>query len=267
MTAFSSRQAGPSQQNENPEFLGFLVISADAYFEVAALFEEPGPVDPATFIALLQKHYGVVNVCYLDVYPGRALLHLHRSHHNLPASWTKTYHERSLYSVDAILQEGMRSVRPLDWEELRPRFPRGEIVFELAEAHGIPCRGLTFPQISRGRSAAMLSVNVDVSKREWPTYRGCYLRDIQALASFFHASLQRPRRDGERKPMPELTDREYEVLKWSAAGKSYWEISMILGVSERTVRFFMTNARQKLDVVTNTQAVAQAIWHGLISPA
>lgn len=248
------------------KFFGVPVIQADAYFEVAALFEETEPVDPAIFIALLQKHYGVSHVCYVDVYPGTALLHLHRSHHNYPEDWTKTYYERSLYTFDATLQEGMRSVRPLDWHDLRQRFPRSEIFFELAEAHGIPCTGLTFPQVSRGRSAAMLSVTADVPKREWPAYRECYLRDIQALASFFHASLQRPRPDDD-KAVPELTEREYEVLKWSAAGKSYWEISMILGVSERTVRFFMTNARQKLDVVTNTQAVAQAIWHGLIPPA
>ncbi|NUS68745.1 MAG: LuxR family transcriptional regulator, partial [Ensifer adhaerens] len=38
----------------------------------------------------------------------------------------------------------------------------------------------------------------------------------------------------------------------------------ILGISERTVRFFMTNARRKLNVVSNTQAVAQAVRHALI---
>ena len=61
-----------------------------------------------------------------------------------------------------------------------------------------------------------------------------------------------------------ITPREREVLRWSAAGKSYWEIAVILGISERTVRFFMSNARQKLNVVSNTQAVAEAVWRGLI---
>jgi LuxR family quorum-sensing system transcriptional regulator SinR len=115
----------------------------------------------------------------------------------------------------------------------------------------------------------MLSVSTDIPLREWPARRKIYMRDIQGLAAVFHASLQKPNQryngmsgDG----LPILTERESEVLKWSAAGKSYWEIATILGVSERTVRFFMTNARQKLDVVSNTQAVAQAIWNGLIPP-
>ena len=39
---------------------------------------------------------------------------------------------------------------------------------------------------------------------------------------------------------------------------------MILGITERTVRYFMANARRKLNVVSNTQAVAEAAWRGLL---
>ncbi|KQW29710.1 hypothetical protein ASE36_09445 [Rhizobium sp. Root274] len=61
-----------------------------------------------------------------------------------------------------------------------------------------------------------------------------------------------------------LTPRECETLAWIAAGKSYWEAAIILGITERTVRYFMANARNKLDVVNNAQAVAEAVWLGLI---
>lgn len=244
------------------------MTESDAYFDIAAMFDDHSPVQPADFFALLGKHYGVVHTCYIDVFPGSATLHIHRVHHDYPESWVKTYYERSLYTCDAVLHEGMRSFQPIDWHDLRARFPRSEVVFAEAERHGIPSTGLTFPQVSRGRSVAMLSVSTDVTHHEWTARRKKYLRDIPSLAAIFHASLQKPRQRYESTvdALPVLTDRESEVLKWSAAGKSYWEIAMILGVSERTVRFFMTNARQKLDVVTNTQAVAQAIWHGLIPP-
>ncbi|WP_293450978.1 LuxR family transcriptional regulator [Phenylobacterium sp.] len=54
-----------------------------------------------------------------------------------------------------------------------------------------------------------------------------------------------------------LTARERDVAAWVAEGKSDWEISVILGVSESTVRFHMDNARRKLGAVNRVQAVAR----------
>lgn len=54
-----------------------------------------------------------------------------------------------------------------------------------------------------------------------------------------------------------LTERERSALSWVAEGKSDWEISVILGVSETTVRFHVDNARKKLGAVTRAQAVAR----------
>ena len=54
-----------------------------------------------------------------------------------------------------------------------------------------------------------------------------------------------------------LTDRERDAVAWVAEGKSDWEISMILGVSESTIRFHVDNARKKLGAVNRAQAVAR----------
>lgn len=53
-----------------------------------------------------------------------------------------------------------------------------------------------------------------------------------------------------------LTTRERDALRWVAAGKSDWEIAVILGVSQTTVRFHVDNARRKLGAVNRAQAVA-----------
>lgn len=63
---------------------------------------------------------------------------------------------------------------------------------------------------------------------------------------------------------PSLTEREIECLKWSAEGKTYEDIGMLLGISARTVRFFLENARHKLGSVNTTHAVAAAMLRGLI---
>lgn len=62
-----------------------------------------------------------------------------------------------------------------------------------------------------------------------------------------------------------LTEREAEVLRWVTDGKTSWEISRILGVSERTVKFHLTNLFAKLDVATRSQAAAKAVRMGLVS--
>lgn len=61
-----------------------------------------------------------------------------------------------------------------------------------------------------------------------------------------------------------VSARELDCLKWAAAGKTAWEASKILGITERTVRFHLNTAREKLNCTTTTQAVAKAVSHGLI---
>ena len=67
---------------------------------------------------------------------------------------------------------------------------------------------------------------------------------------------------GQRKSR--LTQREREVLQWISAGKTSWEISTILGLSERAINKIIGDAMIKLDGVTRTQAVVNAIRLGEI---
>lgn len=69
---------------------------------------------------------------------------------------------------------------------------------------------------------------------------------------------------GNGKNSSSLSMREKEVLKWLKMGKSSWDISIILDISERTVNFHITNIMNKLDAITRTQAVAISIEKGLI---
>jgi LuxR family transcriptional regulator, quorum-sensing system regulator BjaR1 len=64
---------------------------------------------------------------------------------------------------------------------------------------------------------------------------------------------------------PGLTDREKECMRWAALGKSEWEISQILGISEHTSEKHLLNAKAKLGATNRVQAVAEAIRHGYIS--
>lgn len=56
-----------------------------------------------------------------------------------------------------------------------------------------------------------------------------------------------------------ITRREADVLYWVAKGKTDWEISVILSISERTVNKHLEQIYRKLDVNNRTSATAIAI--------
>ncbi|BCG73968.1 hypothetical protein MesoLj113a_51260 [Mesorhizobium sp. 113-1-2] len=61
-----------------------------------------------------------------------------------------------------------------------------------------------------------------------------------------------------------LTVRERDSLALVAEGKTDWEISVILGIADATVRFHVDNARRKLGAVNRAQAVARLVNQRLI---
>ena len=63
---------------------------------------------------------------------------------------------------------------------------------------------------------------------------------------------------------PPLTERELEVIRALARGKSDRQIANALGISEKTVRNHTSNIYRKLHIFDRTQAVIYAIREGVI---
>ncbi len=63
-----------------------------------------------------------------------------------------------------------------------------------------------------------------------------------------------------------LSGREQQCLMWVSHGKTSWEISVILGLSERTVNFHLLNACRKLNVYGRQAGVAKAMRLGWLNP-
>ena len=93
------------------------------------------------------------------------------------------------------------------------------------------------------------------------------LLELSCLRDFiFESSLQFMQPSCTTEKLAPVTRRELECLKWSAAGRSSWEIGQILNCSEATANFHFSNIRRKFNVTSRQHAVVKAINLGLIHP-
>lgn len=63
-------------------------------------------------------------------------------------------------------------------------------------------------------------------------------------------------------PVQPLTDREMDVLKLIAQGRTNKEIALLLSIGEKTVKTHVSSILAKLDVQSRTQAALYAARHG-----
>jgi LuxR family quorum sensing-dependent transcriptional regulator len=180
-----------------------------------------------------------------------------------PRDFAQHYARENYYADDPVAAWCRRSLDPFEWSEARydPRaWPRAAEVMSHAADFGMRA-GICVP-IMRGNGVQdCMTMAGECPDREPRTKRAIHLISLYAHAKAI--SLLRVG-DPVRVEQRILTEREREVLSWTAAGKSSWEISMILGVTERTVNWFIANATRKLNAVNRTQAVVNAIRAGEI---
>ncbi|WP_404933851.1 autoinducer binding domain-containing protein [Nitratireductor sp. L15S-10] len=105
----------------------------------------------------------------------------------------------------------------------------------------------------RGRSIAEIAERLAITEDD---VRGELQRARQKVGPG-HASYR-------QSELPRLTPREKECLQWAAFGKSEWEVSQILGISEHTAEKHLLNAKTKLGASNRVHAVAEAIRCGVL---
>jgi NarL family two-component system response regulator LiaR len=71
-------------------------------------------------------------------------------------------------------------------------------------------------------------------------------------------------RGDEVNPFTELSDREFEILRLIASGKSNAEIAELLVIGESTVKTHISNLLGKLHVSDRTQAAVFAWEQGVV---
>lgn len=181
--------------------------------------------------------------------------------------WCSRYIEKNYDQIDPLVTYATRRHVPMFWDDRNFRASSTELLFQDGLAYGLGC-GLISPMHGANFKVAfvnLVSKNTEC-KHELATHQT--LGRTQILACYFHEAFQKLENiaGAEFYGATALSNREIECLRWSADGKTSWEIAKILVLSERTVIFHLGNAAQKLGAVNRRQAVVRAIALGLIVP-
>jgi len=188
---------------------------------------------------------------------------------NVPVRGWKAKYMHCRHATDALSQcmtdatAAHDAVATLDWAALKST----EAV-SLTDFRGFGVRpdgldGVAFALRTLHNEIAVAAVTWETVTAGAAEKRDIAVRDLRLLMNYFHSQLLRINgADSDEQIL--MSARELDCLSWTAAGKTAWEASIILGISERTVRFHLNVAREKLKCATTTQAVAKAISHQLI---
>jgi DNA-binding CsgD family transcriptional regulator len=187
---------------------------------------------------------------------------------NLPPLWVRHYAEEGYADTDPVARECLASRLPIRWTETfqsNERTPEGARMMEDAWENGVR-RGLTIPIHGPKGELGIFSLNSQLNDEEFERLTSTTQHDAQVLAYHFHDAVRRTFKAREVVPPPiALTEREVEILRWTAAGKTAWEIGSILRISERTVNFHVQNVMEKFGVHNKTHAAAKALGMGLFA--
>ena len=186
-----------------------------------------------------------------------------------PKEWWRRYNDNLYLKDDPTVAFCSSNFVPLTWDKVTSKQAgrNGKTnVMHAANEHGLAA-GISFPAHTPQGDFAMFSLASSRAHKQ-------ILEPLEQVTLLGHSYIfylhEAVRRIFATDPVPlrpiTLTQREREALLWTAEGKTSWEISQILKISERTIIFHIHNATQKLNVCNRQQAIARAVSLGLIRP-
>jgi DNA-binding CsgD family transcriptional regulator len=214
------------------------------------------------FLRVAKSLYPLDRVAYLGLNIPFAAQRARFVHCSYSDAGIKQFASQDVIAPARLGALGTALQQALDWSSLRDS-PETQALLRLANGAAHDLRLLSLPLRAIAGELGLLCVGTALPTDEWEGQKEMLMREFQVLGNYFHQHILRIYgNDVDRDIL--VSARELDCLKWMAAGKTAWEASVILGISERTVRFHLNAAREKLNCITTTQAVAKAVSQRLI---
>ena len=181
---------------------------------------------------------------------------------NYPDDWQQHYFAQQYQAVDPVVTMTPMLPKPFSWSALLSRAPvsaKQRRIFEEAKDAGLH-GGLSVPLHGPWGRTAVMSFAASVPQEA----ERAQVQQLYLMAQQFHIVMADFTAAKEVELAHKLSLRERDCLGWSAQGKSSWDISTILGISENTVNFHLKNAMRKLGASSRVVAAIKAMRLGLI---
>lgn len=179
---------------------------------------------------------------------------------NYPEKWVKTWQKQNFAEIDPIIKYCQIPGTLLVWNDAVVR--EGLQVFEAANEHGVRS-GFSCSRMVKNRAIGVLSMASGKSFDDMVFTQESYLK-LQYLTDLILEALQRVKDTSMSVGDVEMSQREIEILRWTAEGKTSAEISLILSISEHTVNFHQKNMQKRFNASNKTQVASYAAAIGLI---
>jgi LuxR family transcriptional regulator, quorum-sensing system regulator SolR len=173
-----------------------------------------------------------------------------------PERWQSHYLGHNYLTIDPVIDATLHSPVPVVWND--QLFVNQPSFWEEARAHGV-CHGWTLAVHGRHGELGLISLARSAGALSSDELAECEARLVWLAHAANGVVENLIAQKNSPTVMPVLTQREREVLRWTALGKTSDEIGVILGISARTVNFHITMVLDKLEAVNKTQAVAKAV--------
>ncbi len=175
-----------------------------------------------------------------------------------PNGWMEHYYKENYIQVDSVLHYSLNNNLPTVWRD--DLFSTSSKMREESKDAGMQF-GASFPIHSATGEKGIFSI---ASPRAKDINTNVFML-ISTLLPFIHDKFKDLEREAMYPKLPALSDREKDVLAWSAIGKTAFETACIMeSISEATVVFHLKAAMKKLNCKTQRQAIALALQHRLI---
>lgn len=179
---------------------------------------------------------------------------------NYPSEWIERYQRDDFYKQDPAANLSHSSTMPVLWtDDLYKEAPQFR---EMACLHGLR-HGWTQSLHDQQHNESQISVarpNGPIDEVELYDKAG----SVQWLCHALHAVLGEHHLNALCPPQPKMSERELEVLKWSAAGKTAADVASILSLSQSTVNFHIRSVITKTNAANKAGAIAIAALRGWI---
>lgn len=184
-----------------------------------------------------------------------------------PKAWRRYYDSQNFHLNDPIVAHCFKSRIPFIWQPESFQTIEHKAFYEKACSFGLRV-GVTLPIHDLAGEVGMLTcVRDELFTQDFLLDVKHNLGSLSLLRDVVYDVMKTyiVMETAPAKTTPQLTARELDCLHWIVVGKTTWEISRILSISEACVNFHISNLRNKFGVNRRADVVIKAIQTGIIT--